>query len=304
MSKKCKRTVKAYDNSLICHLFVEPMKSYAYIILVVLVILNFSSCKQDDSPIEITKIALRDVGHTLLLSNQDSTSLVLPVTKVDAKTYKISFQQELSIQPDSLVIFVKNSLEKAKLANHYRVEVFQCKVDEVAYSYEINQNEAESIIPCAGRILPLNCYTIKIRFETNQKQSSLIYLWLIVPLLLVLGFLFRQKKTSTNPTPVDQLCYNIGNYKFDKDQSKLLYIEKEIGLSKKECELLEILCDNLNEVVKRDELSKRVWEDHGVFVGRSLDTYISKLRKKLKEDTSIKIANVHGIGYKLEVSKE
>lgn len=57
----------------------------------------------------------------------------------------------------------------------------------------------------------------------------------------------------------------------------------------------------MNTVVKRDELVKRVWEDQGVFVGRSLDTYISKLRKKLQEDDSIKITNIHGIGYKLEV---
>ena len=303
MSKKCKRNVNGQYISLIYHLFVKPMKRYAYIILVVFVTLSFSSCKQDDSRIEITKIALRDVGNKLLLSNQDSTSLILPVTKIETGKYELSFQQELSFKPDHLVTFVKNSVAKANLPEHYLVEVIQCNDKEVAYSYEMKNNEEESIIPCAGRALPLNCYTIQIGFENEKAQSSIIYLWLILPLILILGFLYRQKKKSLNP-PLDNLFYTIGNYKFDKDQSKLLYIEKEIGLSRKECELLEILCDNLNDVVKRDELSKRVWEDHGVFVGRSLDTYISKLRKKLKEDTSIKITNVHGVGYKLEVSKE
>ena len=76
----------------------------------------------------------------------------------------------------------------------------------------------------------------------------------------------------------------------------------EINLSKKECELLAIFVVNPNQIIKRDELTKRVWEDHGVFVGRSLDTYISKLRKKLKDDKTIKFTNVHGVGYKLEVS--
>lgn len=279
------------------------MKRSAYILLVLLITLSFSSCNRDDSRIEITKIALRDIGNKLLLSNQDSTSLVLPVTKIERRKYELSFQQELSFKPDQLVTFVKNSLAKANLPEDYRVEVIQCNDYEVAYSYEMKNNEEESIIPCAGRALPLNCYTIQIGFENDKEQSSIIYLWLIAPLLLILGFLYRQKKKKINPS-VDKLFYKIGNYKFDKDQSKLLYIEKEIGLSKKECELLEILCDNLNDVVKRDELSKRVWEDHGVFVGRSLDTYISKLRKKLKEDSSIKITNVHGVGYKLEVSKD
>ena len=72
-------------------------------------------------------------------------------------------------------------------------------------------------------------------------------------------------------------------------------------MSKKECELLKILIEKPNQIVKRDELTKRVWEDHGVVVGRSLDTYISKLRKKLKADNSIKITNVHGVGHKLEI---
>ena len=57
-----------------------------------------------------------------------------------------------------------------------------------------------------------------------------------------------------------------------------------------------------NQIIKREELTKKVWEDNGVFVGRSLDTYISKLRKKLQDDDSIQLINIHGIGYKLEVN--
>lgn len=76
---------------------------------------------------------------------------------------------------------------------------------------------------------------------------------------------------------------------------------KEISLSKKECEFSEIFVANPNQIIKREELTKKVWEDHGVFVGRSLYTYISKLRKKLKDDASIQFINVHGVGYKLEI---
>ena len=93
----------------------------------------------------------------------------------------------------------------------------------------------------------------------------------------------------------------LGDFQFYPDQNKLVNGSNEISLSKKECELLAIFIANPNQIIKRDELTKRVWEDHGVIVGRSLDTYISKLRKKLKEDDSIKITNIHGVGYKLEV---
>ena len=75
-------------------------------------------------------------------------------------------------------------------------------------------------------------------------------------------------------------------------------------MSKKECELLEIFVANINQVVKREELTKKVWEDNGVIVSRSLDTYISKLRKKLKEDHAIQFINVHGIGYKLKIQSK
>ena len=277
------------------------MKRNVYMLLF-FVVLVFFSCNQNHSSSEVTKIALRDIGNQLLLSQQDSTSLILPVKEMSTGKFELSFQSQLAFTPDSLVTFTKNSIEKANLPNDYRVEVIQCDDEEVAYSYEMKNNQDESIIPCKTRELPLNCYSIQILFIDKGQTFTYFWLVLIIVIVLVLA-LWYQFKTNTKSTSEEPYYYKIGNYKFDKAQSKLLYVETEISLSKKECELLEILCDNLNDVVKRDELSKRVWEDHGVFVGRSLDTYISKLRKKLKEDSTIKITNVHGVGYKLEVSK-
>ena len=277
------------------------MKRNLYILLL-LVVLVFFGCNQNHSSSEITKIALRDIGNKLLLSYQDSTSLILPVKEISTGKFELSFQSQLAFTPDSLVTYTKESIKKANLPNEYRVEVIQCADEEVAYSYEMKNNQDESIIPCKTRELPLNCYTIQILFI--DKEQAFDYGWLVLIILIVLVLaLWYRFKTNTKNSLEEPYYYKIGNYKFDKEQSKLLYVETEISLSKKECELLEILCDNLNDVVKRDELSKRVWEDHGVFVGRSLDTYISKLRKKLKEDSTIKITNVHGVGYKLEVSK-
>ena len=93
------------------------------------------------------------------------------------------------------------------------------------------------------------------------------------------------------------------NFRNKADQNKLMIEKTEINLSKKEVELLTVFAANLNKVIKREELSKKVWEDHGVFVGRSLDTYISKLRKKLSDDEAIKLTNMHGIGYMLEIKE-
>jgi DNA-binding winged helix-turn-helix (wHTH) protein len=109
---------------------------------------------------------------------------------------------------------------------------------------------------------------------------------------------FKKPKTVPSPT----LKYiSIGNFKFYPDQNKLINRANEIALSKKECEILEILVSKPNKIIKREDLTKQVWEDNGVFVGRSLDTYISKLRKILQEDKSLKITNIHGVGYKLQI---
>jgi DNA-binding response OmpR family regulator len=75
-----------------------------------------------------------------------------------------------------------------------------------------------------------------------------------------------------------------------------------IELTAKENKLLLIFARSPNTVIERGRLQKEIWEDEGVIVGRSLDMFISKLRKKLEGDLSIQLINIHGKGYKLEVN--
>ncbi len=291
-------------------LFVEIMskrKIYLYSVLICLVffvwIFSDSNDKNDDLS-ERVKIALREVGNQLLLSNNDSTSLVLPVVELNKFKYKLSFQNQLSFEPSNLVSAIKNSFQKTELPNYYRVEVIQCSDNEVAYSYQMSAEKEDTIIPCAGRLLPNGCYSIEVRF-TNKitvfftKQLALIILIIIVS---ILDYFYSKRKQSEELDETIKNHTKLGSFQFYPEQNKLVKQATEISLSKKECELLAIFVANPNQIIKRDELTKRVWEDHGVFVGRSLDTYISKLRKKLKEDTSIKLINIHGVGYKLELN--
>lgn len=253
---------------------------------------------------ERVKVSLRDVGNKLLLSHQDSTSLIEPIIVLDKNKYQLSFQRPLSFEPSQLVSIINSSFQKASLPNDYLVETFQCIEQEVAYSYQILNNVENSIIPCAGRYLPESCYTIEVLFtniETVSTGKRAGYYGLLLGgfALLFLGF---YKKEHDEKLVDNQESYSsLGSFKFYPEQNKLVKQAEEISLSKKECELLEIFVASPNQIIKRDELTKKVWEDHGVFVGRSLDTYISKLRKKLEEDDSIKITNVHGVGYKLEL---
>lgn len=253
---------------------------------------------------EKVKIALRQVGNQLLLFNKDSTSLVLPIKKVNENTYKISFEKELRFEPSTLVLTIKSNFKKLTISSNYRVEVIQCLDNEVAYSYEINIDKEKTIIPCAGRFLLEKCYIIKIEFLDKKVYQNRLLFYFFIP--IIIGFLyliFFNKKTHKTNENENEKHTVLGAFIFYPEQNKLVKKAKEIALSKKECELLAIFIANANQVIKREELTKRVWEDNGVIVGRSLDTYISKLRKKLQEDSSIKLINIHGIGYKLEVKK-
>ncbi|TYA59002.1 winged helix-turn-helix domain-containing protein [Formosa maritima] len=253
---------------------------------------------------ERVKVALRSVGNQLLLTNQDSTSLILPIIALENNKYQLSFQKPLTFEPGQLVSIIESSFIKAALPSNYIVETVQCEAKKVAYSYQILNTVENNIVPCKGRTLPESCYTIEVLFididnATSSKQAFHYVLLCSGFLLLIIG-LYKRKQIYEKEANSEDYA-TLGSFQFYPEQNKLVKQAEEISLSKKECELLEIFVANPNQVIKRDELTKKVWEDHGVFVGRSLDTYISKLRKKLESDDSIKITNVHGVGYKLEV---
>lgn len=272
-----------------------------------MVLIAFISCNGNVNRdnLALSKIAIREVGNRLLLLQQDSTSIIKPVIAIEEQTYQLSFQNPLSIQPTKLVTVIDSSFKAANLKRNYRVEVKQCLNNEVAYSYEMNIEKERTIIPCAGRYLPEACYIIEIKFLDNKNNyiyRQVILCALIFSFILFLIYYFKKKSINV-ALPKTTNYSRIGSFQFYPDQNKLVKAATEISLSKKECELLELFVAQPNQIIKRDELTKKVWEDNGVFVGRSLDTYISKLRKKLKDDTSIKLTNVHGVGYKLEISK-
>lgn len=110
------------------------------------------------------------------------------------------------------------------------------------------------------------------------------------------------KRVYAHQTTADQKHqFTIGIFRFDFNNQQLIISDKKsIKLTNKEARLLKILVQNKNQVVERDIIMKSIWEDEGYFVARSMDVFISKLRKYLKEDPLIMINNIHGVGYRLE----
>jgi DNA-binding response OmpR family regulator len=93
--------------------------------------------------------------------------------------------------------------------------------------------------------------------------------------------------------------YKIGRFTFDTQKQVLVIDDKTKKLTTKESELLALLCANVNQILERNFALKTIWVDDNYFNARSMDVYITKLRKLLKDDPSIEIINIHGKGYKV-----
>jgi DNA-binding response OmpR family regulator len=103
----------------------------------------------------------------------------------------------------------------------------------------------------------------------------------------------------TKGTLASQDVFQIGKFNFDTQKQQLIDGEKVVKLTTKESELLKLLCNNANKVLERNFALKTIWVDDNYFNARSMDVYITKLRKHLRDEPSVEILNVHGKGYKL-----
>jgi DNA-binding winged helix-turn-helix (wHTH) protein len=145
---------------------------------------------------------------------------------------------------------------------------------------------------------------------SNNPLKYVAYGSLLV--LLVTGFLFWRFRNKLRPVPMQNQGKPIinesipelpalGKFLFNVKGQRLLISDEVISLTDKECKVLELLHNNFGELIPRETLMQEVWINEGVITGRSLDMFVSKLRKKLSRDPELRITNIHGKGYKLEI---
>ncbi len=263
------------------------------------------------------EVSLRMIGHQVLLNSKDSTSRVLPIVK-DNGQYKIKFDTEFEFEPEELVETVNRVVRKTEIATSYIVEVEACETRKIVYSYEMANIADKDIIACKSRALPKACYSLLFTLagtkrpmnftledipskEIEAEKSQTNYMTILLVLFALMGigsvsFFFwkRKKKTILDPNLIP-----LGEYHFDKHNTELLYNHQRIELTSKEADLLLLLYNAANTTVEREVMLNVVWGDKGDYVGRTLDVFISKLRKKLEADSNVKIVNTRGVGYKL-----
>ncbi|MBX2871680.1 MAG: winged helix-turn-helix domain-containing protein [Saprospiraceae bacterium] len=263
-----------------------------------------------------TAVAMRLIGHELLKCWGDSTSRVLPIEQVDQQ-YRLCFEFEFGFDPADIVTTIDRVMTKANIAPDYLVEMLQCETQEVVHGFVI-RNAYPDMIPCIGRAYPVDCYQLHItildnynyqaqsttdalaadksELSTQDKYSNLIrFLLPLLGLLGLVGFFVRRK----NRSPIDPNLVSIGASKFDPKNRVLSSKGKQVELSNKEAELLLLLHTAANTPLEREVILQKVWGNEGAYVGRTVDVFISKLRKKFEADESVQFVNIRGVGYKL-----
>lgn len=278
-------------------------------------------------------LLMRKIGDQVLRHTGDSSSRVLPVQEKGHHSYLLSFDAPFTFIPDSLVAVIDRVVKNSPLPPTYVVEVVNCRLDQVIFGFSIDPDTTRNIVPCRGRLQEKACYRIRLTFHeeasaTPLSQGLLMGSSIAIALSLLVRFWYtRQRRQASTPFVADSAGLSalpspqpvepqtaqpvtatvplnaiaIGSFLFYKDSQLLVWGEEKIPLTAKEASVLLIFAVAQNEVVDRDRLMKEVWEDEGVIVGRSLDMFVSKLRKKLQQDPHVSILNVHGKGYKLVV---
>ena len=260
-------------------------------------------------------VGIRTIGHAVLLAVGDSTSLVLPVQR-EADTYLITFGAEFGFVPERVAAVVDSVMKATRLSADYVVEVERCGTREVVHSYERRAADTLNIMPCTSRALPQACYTMRVTLldagehDTRSAGAPVVVTstptmptgWIVAGILVLLAALFvylRLRRMVAPVTAQSDTAVPLGAFRFDRAKLELIIQDQKVELSGKEAELLHLLHVKVNETVAREVMLKEVWGNDSDYVGRTLDVFVSKLRKKLEADPNVRIANIRGVGYRL-----
>lgn len=257
---------------------------------------------------ESVNLALRQVAHQLYSLCGNHSERIEAVERIDVNTFSIKVNEYVDY--DKLPEIINQVVNDYKLPNKYGVLLKNCEEDriELGYTYvEVRRDE----VACRGREYDLDCSIIELIIYDLDKERP-IWNYLLLTLLIggIIGLLVYNYISSDKEllnviheesTKEDDKSSAIGKFVFDHSNQSLSINDETITLTFRESKLLNYLSSHPNQVLTRDQIQANVWEDEGVIVGRSLDVFISRLRKILKGDPSIKIKSVHGVGYKLEV---
>jgi DNA-binding winged helix-turn-helix (wHTH) protein len=263
----------------------------------------------EETPSPMTaNLALRSVSDKLLTFAGRPTQRIKPVKQLSLSTYRV--QLDAPISYGILDSLVKTEFETHSLVTPFELAVYDHRYDSLLFgNLYADGIRSEGRPVCAARDqikVPMD-FTVKFHeHKTNAATTTEAWLIMLMGGALVgvtycLVLANRKEETSVTVTEPSQV-YALGSLAYDYTNQQIISKSGAVDLTYKEAKLLKLFCVNQNQVISRDAIQKAIWEDEGYFVGRSMDVFISRLRKLLKEDPAVSIVTIHGVGYKLSVS--
>lgn len=207
---------------------------------------------------------------------------------LEAKDFEVTLTHNAE---SALAAFRKSDFDlclldvKMPITNGFKVaEVIKSLNDRIPFVFLTGQDSKDDVLTGLG--LGADDYI--------TKPFSMQVLFLRIKNILN-RFNFEQNRKAVSEK------FLLGAFEFDAASRELIYEHKVKQLTAIEANLLKMFCENENRVIERNQALKRIWADEDLIRGRSLNVYVSKLRKLLKSDNRIEFLNVHGVGYKMVI---
>ncbi|GAB3264231.1 hypothetical protein GCM10027347_31150 [Larkinella harenae] len=254
-------------------------------------------------------LALRRTAHHLLKTAGDSTSRIAPVQQPDATTFRIRLNHAFDYS--QLPSLLHHSLLLYGIEKPYEVAVLNCTDGSIQLGYTVLDVTKNEEVPCRGREQAKGCFDLQVRFSAPERSTPTTAVWWLLAAGSVLTALvwvtWRRPDQAQNgislpdTEPNEDETVMMGNSNLNVTHQTLTVGLQTHNLTYREAKLLRFFANHPNQVLERDVILKMVWQDEGVIVGRSVDVFVSRLRKFLQNDPTVRIVAVHGVGYRLEI---
>jgi Transcriptional regulatory protein, C terminal len=258
---------------------------------------------------EKINLALRRTAHHLLRAAGDSTSRIATVIQSDPQTYRLRLDHAFDYE--RLPKLIQSSFRAHQITGAYDVAVLDCTTGALELGYTVGDLTNGEPVPCVGRSRKAGCYVLQVTFAPPAASPPPPMPWSILSLVgvsaLLITLVWRRSAQAVaadslpEKAPESPNLLRFGQSSLDLANLLLLTGPHKHNLTYREAKLLRVLASHPNQVLERDQILKLVWQDEGITVGRSIDVFVSRLRKLLSHDPTIKITAVHGIGYRMEV---
>jgi hypothetical protein len=260
---------------------------------------------QPELPPDKINLALRRTADKLLRSAGDDHSRIPAVKQISENTWRVYLEHPFSY--DTLPALLQSSLDMYGIDQAYEVAIRQCEGTTIDLGYHQLDFLQDSLVPCGGRTAPEGCHYLDVTFLiSHQSKAS----WARTGALLCLIFLVafggwwwnrrRSKPIMVQPTDREEEWLTFGQSRLHLAGQVLECGSVRHPLTYREAKLLRLFASHPDQLLEREHILGQVWADEGVQVGRSIDMFVSRLRKKLKADPTVGIVAVHGLGYRLE----